>query len=89
MPRPPLQAELNYQVDATLTNVPPPWAASLRSQRRCSVTTSLNRARHPGDAAKVSDTPYAHDVYCSEVVTDPLAFLAGGGEAARMIRARD
>ncbi len=28
-------------------------------------------------------------MYRSQFVTDPLAFLAGGGEAARMIRARD
>jgi len=49
----------------------------------------LNRERHLGDAAKGSHTPYAHDVYCPHPVTDPLAFLAGGGEAARMIRARD
>jgi PAS domain S-box-containing protein len=49
----------------------------------------LNCGCHLGDAAEDGHTPYLDDLHRSQPVTDPLAFLAGGGEAARMIRARD
>jgi PAS domain-containing protein len=48
-----------------------------------------DRAGRLGDAAKDRHTRGAHDLHRSQPLTDPLAFLAGGGEAAGMIRARD